>query len=151
MLATLSTLEAADSTTATKPDAAKMPPVADAARYETALQTAQPDAGHYRRHSRRPYLDRCFLFFLELTPMKYKFFQDPGHGWIEVPIAELRRLNVADQISPYSYRNGHMAYLEEDCDASAWAKAKRAAGEEFDIIELHTNKDSIVRTFKAYQ
>ena len=83
--------------------------------------------------------------------MKYKFFQDPGHGWVEVPIAELRRLNIDGLISPYSYRNGHMAYLEEDCDASAWTKAKRAAGEEFDIVELRTNNDSIVRTFRGYQ
>ena len=82
--------------------------------------------------------------------MQYKYFQDPGHGWVEVPIAELRRLNIDDQISPYSYRNGHMAYLEEDCDFSAWAKAKREAGEDYDIKELHTNNDSIVRTFKPF-
>ena len=83
--------------------------------------------------------------------MKYKYFQDPGHGWVEVPIAELRRLKIDGQISPYSYRNGHMAYLEEDCDLNAWAKAKRAAGEEFDIVELHANNDSIIRTFRGYQ
>jgi len=83
--------------------------------------------------------------------MQYKYFQDPGHGWIEVSIAELRRLNIDGHISPYSYRNGHFAYLEEDCDASAWSQAKRAAGEEFEIIELHTNNDSIIRTFKGYQ
>lgn len=82
--------------------------------------------------------------------MKYKFFQDPGHGWVEVSIAELRRLNIDGQISPYSFRNGHFAYLEEDGDFSAWAKAKRAAGEDFDIVELHTNKDSIVRRFQPF-
>ena len=82
--------------------------------------------------------------------MQYKYFQDPGHGWIEVPIAELRRLNIDDKISPYSYRNGHFVYLEEDCDASAWSQAKRAAGEEYEIIELHTNNDSIVRSFRGY-
>ena len=83
--------------------------------------------------------------------MQYKYFQDPGHGWIEVSIAELRRLKIDGQISPYSYRNGHFAYLEEDCDASAWAQAKRAAEEDYDIVELHSNKDSIIRTFKGYQ
>lgn len=82
--------------------------------------------------------------------MKYKFFQDPGHGWVEVPLAELRRLKIDGQISPHSFRNGHYAYLEEDCDFSAWAKAKRAAGEEFDIVELHTNNDSIVRRFQSF-
>ena len=83
--------------------------------------------------------------------MQYKYFQDPGHGWIEVPVAELRRLKIDGDILPYSYRNGHFAYLEEDCDASAWAQAKREAGEEYDIVQLHTNNDSIIRTFKGYQ
>lgn len=82
--------------------------------------------------------------------MNYKYFQDPSHGWIEVPIAELRRLDVAEQISPYSYRNGHLAYLEEDCDFDVWIKAKINAGEEYNIVEHHTNNDSIVRTFKRY-
>jgi len=82
--------------------------------------------------------------------MNYKYFQDPSHGWVEVPIAELRRLNVAEQISPYSYRNGHLAYLEEDCDFSVWMEAKKAAGEEYNIVEHNTNNDSIVRSFKGY-
>jgi len=82
--------------------------------------------------------------------MKYKFFQDPGHGWVEVPIAELRRLKIEGLISPCSYCNGHMAYLEEDCDASAWIEAKRAAGEDYDIVDLHTNNDSIIRRFQPF-
>jgi hypothetical protein len=82
--------------------------------------------------------------------MNYKYFQDPSHGWVEVPVAELCRLDVADKISPYSYRNGHLAYLEEDCDFSVWMEAKINAGEEYNIVEHHTNNDSIVRSFKGY-
>jgi hypothetical protein len=82
--------------------------------------------------------------------MNYKYFQDPSHGWVEVPVAELRRLKIDDKISPYSYRNGNFAYLEEDCDFSLWLEAKRSAGEEFDLARLHTNHDSIVRTFRGY-
>ena len=82
--------------------------------------------------------------------MNYNYFQDPSHGWVEVPIAELRRLKVADKISPYSYRNGHLAYLEEDCDFSVWMEAKKAAGEEYNIVNHHTNTDSIVRSFRGY-
>jgi hypothetical protein len=82
--------------------------------------------------------------------MKYKYFQDPAHGWIEVPLAELRRLNVDDKISGYSYRNGHLAYLEEDCDFDVWVRAKNEAGEEWNLVEHHTNNDSIVRSFKGY-
>lgn len=82
--------------------------------------------------------------------MNYKYFQDPSHGWIEVPVAELRRLKIDDKISPYSYRNGHFVYLEEDCDASLWAQAKSLADEQYELDDLWTNNDSIVRTFKAY-
>jgi hypothetical protein len=32
--------------------------------------------------------------------MSYRFIQDPGHGWAEVPIAELRALGIANAISP---------------------------------------------------
>lgn len=58
--------------------------------------------------------------------MKYKFYEDPGHGWIEVPVPELVTLDIAEEISSYSYisRDGLWAYLEEDCDLSVWATAK---------------------------
>jgi len=82
--------------------------------------------------------------------MNYKYLQDPSHGWVEVPVAELRRLKIADAISPYSYRNGHFAYLEEDCDFSLWLEAKKDAGEDFHLVEHHTNNDSIVRSFRGY-
>ena len=45
------------------------------------------------------------------------FHSDPGHAWLEVPLAELKSLGVAGEISSYSYINGETAYLEEDCDA----------------------------------
>ena len=48
----------------------------------------------------------------------YKFLIDAGHGWLEVPIKELR--DIKEDISEYSYIsfNGEKAYLEEDSDAS---------------------------------
>lgn len=54
--------------------------------------------------------------------MTYKFYHDPSHGWLEVPLTELDDLNIADKISPYSYRseNRGMAYLEEDCDLTVY-------------------------------
>ena len=59
---------------------------------------------------------------------KYTFFEDPGHGWLQVPIAELQALGIAGQISSYSYRRGEFAYLEEDCDYSRFVEARKAAG-----------------------
>lgn len=57
---------------------------------------------------------------------KYRFFEDPGHGWMEVSIHELHELGIIDKISSYSYvsRDRFWAYLEEDCDLSVWAEAK---------------------------
>lgn len=56
----------------------------------------------------------------------YTFHQDPGHGWLEVPRAELQALGIAHRISGYSYqsRDGATVYLEEDCDLSTFARAK---------------------------
>lgn len=63
--------------------------------------------------------------------MTYRFIEDPGHGWLEVPVEEVRRLCIEDQISGYSYvsKCGQFAYLEEDCDASLFIRAKEARGE----------------------
>ena len=52
-----------------------------------------------------------------------KFFEDPGHGWLEVPIAQVAALGITNKISAYSYRKGTMAYLEEDCDSATFIKA----------------------------
>jgi len=81
----------------------------------------------------------------------YKYHEDPGHGWIEVPMTELHRLKIADRISPYSYRAGDIAYLEEDCDASVWANAKTAAGEDINIKSVRTDRDSFVRKLPSYE
>jgi hypothetical protein len=33
----------------------------------------------------------------------YKFITDAGHGWLSVPLEDIRKLGIADQISRYSY------------------------------------------------
>jgi len=60
----------------------------------------------------------------------YKSFEDPGHGWLEVPMSDLFELGIADAISPYSYfdKETSLAYLEEDLDASNFVASARAAG-----------------------
>lgn len=35
----------------------------------------------------------------------YYFHHDSGHGWLAVKFSELMRLNIADQISDFSYQN----------------------------------------------
>ena len=78
----------------------------------------------------------------------YTMHTDPGHGWLEVPLSEVKRLRL--DVSPYSYRKGAMAYLEEDCDFSLWLNAKRAAGEPFKIQDVHSNDYSPIREFERF-
>ena len=53
----------------------------------------------------------------------YTFYEDPGHGWLAVPLGNLVELGVADKITGYSYLSGGMAYLEEDCDLGVFVLA----------------------------
>jgi hypothetical protein len=53
---------------------------------------------------------------------------DPGHAWLRVPLVEIARLGIEDQISAYSYINGNYAYLEEDSDAGRYQAARQAQG-----------------------
>jgi hypothetical protein len=50
----------------------------------------------------------------------FNFYEDPGHGWLEVPVILLKEMGIEDQISPGSYMSGEFAYLEEDCDLSVF-------------------------------
>ncbi len=60
--------------------------------------------------------------------MKLNFHVDGGHGWLEVPRAELSALGLEARVSEYSYLSvdGSVAYLEEDCDAPLFIEAFNA-------------------------
>lgn len=76
----------------------------------------------------------------------YTFYTDPGHGWLAVPLSELERLGIADKISTCSYVKGHTVFLEEDCDAPLFIKAAGITK----INELHTDNESIIRSYRPY-
>lgn len=78
------------------------------------------------------------------------YLQDPGHGWIAADIAHLRRFGLLDKISEYSYRQGDLCWLEEDCDAGLYIDALRGAGIEFKVVETHTNRDSFIRNLPRF-
>lgn len=80
-----------------------------------------------------------------MTPRTYIFHADPGHAWLQVELSEVYRLGLAQTISGYSYVNGTDAYLEEDCDASAFLEAKRARGEVYELRHMHRNNTPIRR------
>ena len=57
-----------------------------------------------------------------------RFITDPGHGWLEVPRAELKKLGILEEITSYSYELGGEVFLEEDQDAGTYLKALDARG-----------------------
>lgn len=80
----------------------------------------------------------------------YIYHQDPSHGWVEVPMAELRALGIAGRISPWSYRDGETAYLEEDDDASLFLDTMRARGTPAELVVLR-HEYSPVRNYLPYR
>ena len=58
---------------------------------------------------------------LRKTPHKY--WNDPGHAWLEVEKAHLKELGIQFVISGYSYQDGEKAYLEEDVDMTIYLQS----------------------------
>jgi hypothetical protein len=82
--------------------------------------------------------------------MTYRFITDPGHGWLEVPRAELDSLGITHKISAYSYQRGELAYLEEDCDFAVFHAAKAARAEPVKYTELY-QENTFVRNLPRFQ
>ncbi|NBR01140.1 MAG: hypothetical protein EBT97_11960, partial [Actinobacteria bacterium] len=80
-----------------------------------------------------------------------RMISDPGHGWLEVPVSELARLGIANQISRYSYRKGQMAYLEEDLDAGVYLEALEAAGEPRPALTEVYQARTPIRSYPSYR
>lgn len=53
----------------------------------------------------------------------YRIYEDGGHAWVRVRVIELFALQIAKDITPFSYIKGQYAYLEEDCDLCKFFKA----------------------------
>jgi len=86
-----------------------------------------------------------------LTKVKYDFYSDGGHGWLKVPITELERLQIQNQISSASYMRKGSSYLEEDCDAGIFIDAKQGTGENYEE-KNHSQSDSSskIRNYDCY-
>lgn len=54
------------------------------------------------------------------------FIEDPGHGWLRVPLADVAALGIAEEITPYSFVDNDYAFLEEDCDYGTFMNACQA-------------------------
>jgi hypothetical protein len=58
---------------------------------------------------------------------QFDYIQDPGHGWVKVPLALIRELGIAEKITRFSYWHAGHVYLEEDCDTCTFMNAYHAA------------------------
>lgn len=85
-----------------------------------------------------------------MRSLTLNYYQDPGHGWVRVSIGLLHGLKIAHLITPYSYRRGDHAYLEEDGDLSQLLTAAAAAGITVKLKQHHTNKTSKIRGYAQY-
>lgn len=83
--------------------------------------------------------------------MKLRFIEDPGHGWLEVPINLLRELGIEDAISECSYYSAwtKCVYLEEDCDAGIFDMEATKAGWEYEI-DREYQEQTFVRGLPNY-
>ena len=59
----------------------------------------------------------------------YPYVQDPGHGWLRVPLADLP---AGFEPSSFSFRGKRFAWLEEDCDFPAFERLVPP----FDVTEI---------------
>jgi hypothetical protein len=79
-----------------------------------------------------------------MKTQRLTFHTDPGHGWLEVTRADLVELGILGLISPYSYTDGPRFYLEEDCDATLYLEAAKAAGWVLHLVDKYA-ENSFVR------
>ncbi len=74
---------------------------------------------------------------------EYTYHNDPSHGWLEIPLTELKGLNI--QVSKYSYHGTNNAYLEEDHDAGLAITALKNSGINPTFNEVNYNNSCFIR------
>lgn len=76
----------------------------------------------------------------------FTFHTDPSHGWLEVSAAELFNVGLLpSDFSSYSYQQGNVVYLEEDCDAAVFIRTYEQHVGPIKVVEKFTNYDSWIR------
>lgn len=80
----------------------------------------------------------------------FKFYSDPGHGWLAVKITDLADMGLLNLISRYSYIRGNTVYLEEDCDASKFIDNWKMKHCEFKYEAKHSDKRSPIRSYEPF-
>jgi hypothetical protein len=82
---------------------------------------------------------------------KFKYHNDPSHGWLAVKIDLLDELELIDRISVYSYIKGKTAYLEEDSDCTLFVEKYRQRFGTFEEESLYYDNKCPVRSYNQYR
>jgi hypothetical protein len=76
----------------------------------------------------------------------FTFHTDPSHGWLEVRVTELLKANLApSDFSAYSYQQGDVVYLEEDCDAPVFIRSYEAHVGPISVAEKYSHYTHWIR------
>ena len=95
----------------------------------------------------------------EALPTSFVFHYDCGHGWLEVPLNALIKMNLSSQVSRHSRQKGELVYLEEGLDAPIFTRAYlKKIGKKGDYrffntlcIHVYDGYSSDIRNFQSYE
>lgn len=91
---------------------------------------------------------------MKINPSRnFTWLQDPGHGWLSVPVAYLMDVCSAEdigKISQYSYIKGKSVYLEEDCDAGIFIYAWKRKYNTFHYVFSSNEKRSPICSYDRF-
>ena len=76
------------------------------------------------------------------TMKHYTKYQDPAHGWVRVPIKDVKDSGI--YVSPFSYTDGRFVYLEEDCDATRFIRTTNC------IVTLSSEDGYWIRSLQSF-
>lgn len=86
---------------------------------------------------------------------KLRVFADCGHAWLRVPLEDVRLACLQGlTISKCSFMNGKYAYLEEDCDLSAFIAFRQIPTEvveSWKISYCDDRRESHVRRYERFE
>lgn len=79
--------------------------------------------------------------------LKFKYYQDPGHGWVAVKKDFVKKIGLLEKISQGSYQKGNTLYLEEDLDAQLVLNTLKTLNIPFELVSKSINKSSPIRSY----
>lgn len=78
----------------------------------------------------------------------YNVHEDGGHGWLEVPKAEIMSTPIS--VTPYSYQNAENVFLEEDVDKWTFLSYLESRGEQFTLNTIYHKGDAPMRAMRHF-